>query len=181
MQIKTLFTITVLSFISLALISCKSERAATQAVQVVDMVDASRYQGKWYEIARFPHRFQKGCENVYVEYGVIDEKTISVDNYCIKNGEPDSVHGKALMVEGSNGAKYKVHFEGFPQNLFAGDYWVVKLATDYSYAVVSEGSGSYLWILSRTPEMSAATYDSIVKDLKKRGFKTEYLQKTVQC
>jgi apolipoprotein D and lipocalin family protein len=159
---------------------CVCKRNASLPVTVVKEVNLDRYQGIWYEIARFPHHFQKDCVGSTAEYKIIDSQNLSVENKCRMKtyyGKEKSVLGKAHVVEGSNGAKLKVRFNKFPTNLFAGDYWITMLDKNYEWVVVTDSKGYYLWILSREQEMPDAQYKSIYQELANRGFKVEYLNK----
>lgn len=148
----------------------------TKPPEVVKNVDLNKYTGKWYEIATVPQRFQKGCSCTTAEYTENPSGYIEVYNACKRNGEKSSIHGKAFIVKNSNNAKLKVQFF-WP---FEADYWIIDLAGDYSYAVVSGESRKYLWILSRKPEMDEALYNSIVKKLVEKGFDINKLVKTNQ-
>ena len=96
------------------------------------------------------------------------------------DGTVSGITGRATRPDAAAPAKLKVRFDRFPVNLFSADYWVVALDNDYRWAVVSNERGNVLWILSRTPGMNVATYDSIVAGLESRGIKTEYLIRTPQ-
>jgi apolipoprotein D and lipocalin family protein len=150
-----------------------------QSLQTVANVDLNRYVGKWFEIASFPQRFQKRCHCTTAEYTPTDKGYIIVENRCNKdsvNGKLSYIKGKAFVVENTGNAKLKVQFF-WP---FKGDYWIIDLADDYSYAVVSNPSKKYLWILSRTPKMEASVYQQIIKRLKEKGFDLTELKMTEQ-
>lgn len=102
-----------------------------------------------------------------------------VENRCRKdsiNGEESYIKGKAYIVENTNNAKLEVEFF-WP---FKGDYWIIDLDKDYQYAVVGHPNREYLWILSRTPQMSDSLYSEITKRIADKGFDLSILQKTVQ-
>jgi apolipoprotein D and lipocalin family protein len=124
--------------------------------QPAKAVELNRYLGRWYEMARYEAPFQKGCEGVTADYSLRDDGKIKVVNSCRKDGISGKVReasGKAKVVDGSNGAKLKVSFFG----PFYGDYWVLDRAEDYSWSIVGEPSGRYLWILTREAKPDAAT------------------------
>lgn len=163
---------------ALALAGCSSppvNRAADAGpLQTVNEVDLDRYLGRWYEIARFPNSFEENCEGVTAEYGRRDDGLISVVNTCRKgspDGEPKVAKGRARVVDEETNAKLEVSFFG----PFWGDYWVIGLADDYSLSLVGEPSGRYLWILSRTPQISEAVKAQAVSTLKEKGYNTEAL------
>eukprot|EP00825_Cyclidium_porcatum_P012853 TRINITY_DN16720_c0_g1_i1.p1 TRINITY_DN16720_c0_g1~~TRINITY_DN16720_c0_g1_i1.p1 ORF type:complete len:302 (-),score=14.66 TRINITY_DN16720_c0_g1_i1:450-1355(-) len=138
----------------------------------------AEYMGKWYEIASFPNSFQKGCNCSTAEYELMEDY-VKVTNSCNKdsiNGKLETAIGKATVVEGTNNAKLKVSFF-WP---FKGDYWVIELADDYSYAVIGNPSRKYLWILSRTPVMKPEIYQQILKQIEAKGFDIKKLRITKQ-
>lgn len=150
-----------------------------QQLQAVPNVDLKKYAGKWYEIASYPQRFQKGCHCTTAEYTLTDKDYIIVENRCNRdsvNGKQSYIKGKAFVEKNSGNAKLLVQFF-WP---FKGKYWIIDLADDYSYAVVSHPNKQYLWILSRNPKMDAAVYQKIISRLKEKGFDVTKLQITAQ-
>ncbi|MCX7984412.1 MAG: lipocalin family protein [Bacteroidetes bacterium] len=161
----------------LALYGCSS---AYVPLDTVASVDLSRYVGVWYEVARLPNNFQEGCYCTTAEYTLRSDGTIAVRNSCRKdsvNGRIDQVTGKAFVVEGSNNAKLKVQFF-WP---FRGDYWILALGPEYSYAVVGTPNRQYLWILSRTPSLPDDVYRRLLDEVKEKGFDVSSLIRTVHC
>lgn len=176
MQEKLVLRIFLYLFITIMVIS---NSVKSQALQTVPYVDLSRYAGKWYEIASYPQRFQKGCQNTIAEYSLSEKGFVVVKNRCNKNspnGKVSSIKGKAFVVKNSGNAKLKVQFF-WP---LRGDYWIIDLAEDYSYAVVSNPNRKYLWILSRTPKMDEGLYQQILSRLKEKQFDLSKLQRTPQ-
>ncbi|MEP7320417.1 MAG: lipocalin family protein [Saprospiraceae bacterium] len=150
-----------------------------QELQTIANVDLNKYTGKWYEIASYPQRFQKGCTCTTAEYTATDKGYIIVENRCNKdsvNGKQSYIKGKAFVEKNSGNAKLKVQFF-WP---FRGKYWIIDLAEDYSYAVVSHPNQKYLWILSRTPKMNEIVYQKITNRLLGKGFDLSKLQMTKQ-
>lgn len=151
----------------------------SQTLQTVPSVDLKKYSGKWYEIASYPQRFQKGCNCTTAEYTLTDKDYVIVENRCNKDsvtGKQSYIKGKAFIEKNSGNAKLKVQFF-WP---FKGKYWIIDLADDYSYAVVSHPNKKYLWILSREPKMNEAIYSEIISRLKEKGFDLNKITKTVQ-
>jgi apolipoprotein D and lipocalin family protein len=162
--------------IFLFLQSCSMNK---NAPTVVPSVDLARYAGKWYEIASYPVSFQKDCFCIQADYTLTDKGYVKVFNSCKKgsiNGKPGSINGKAFVVKGTNNAKLKVQFF-WP---FKAPYWIIGLADDYSWAIVSGPSRKYLWILSRSPQMKPEVYEMLLEKLKKEGFDLQKLKKGVQ-
>lgn len=139
-------------------------------VQTVPYVDLERYMGLWYEIASYPKWFEKGLTDVSAYYA-IDGNSVNVINSGYKNGKLKRANGRAAVVEGWGNARLKVSFF----RPFYGKYWVVDLAPDYSWAVVSHPRRSSLWILCRTKTMDEACYESILNRLASNGFDTSLL------
>ncbi len=151
----------------------------SQTLQTVPNVDLNKYTGKWFEIASYPQRFQKGCHCTTAEYTLSDKDYIIVENRCNRDsitGKPSYIKGKAFIEKNSGNAKLKVQFF-WP---FKAKYWIIDLANDYSYAVVSHPNKNYLWILSREPQMNEEIYSQIISRLKEKGFDLNKIQKTVQ-
>lgn len=156
-----------------------------QQVQPVTKVELNRYVGKWFEIARFANRFQDDCvANVTAQYDKRADGEIDVTNRCKEaDGKIAEAVGRARIVDTVSNAKLKVRFApewlGWLPFLWA-DYWIVDLADDYSFAAIGGPSRDYLWILSRSPTMSATTYEALVNRLTAQGFDTSKLIKTKQ-
>ena len=147
---------------------------ALPPVETVKAVDIARYMGKWFEIAAFPQRFQKGCHCTTAKYELAPKGTVRVVNTCRRGGADGKVSrakAKGWVVPGSGNARLKVQFF-WP---FKGDYWIIDLAGDYSYAVVGDPTRKYLWILSRTPGMDPVLYTEIVARAAAQGFDTTKL------
>lgn len=167
-------------------VSAQSKKSDKQSPPpTVASVDLKQYAGKWFEIARYPNKFQKKCVgNTTATYSLKPDGNVGVVNEClVKNGTSESATGEAKVVEGSQNAKLEVRFAPrFMSFLSAvwGDYWIVDLDSDYKYAAVGDPKREYLWILSRTPEMSDATYQNILRRVEKLGFNPAKLQKTPQ-
>lgn len=150
-----------------------------KTLQTVPFVDLQKYAGKWYEIASFPQSFQKGCNCTTAEYTLSEKGFVIVENRCNKdsiNGKQSYIKGKAFVVENSSNAKLKVQFF-WP---FRGQYWIIDLADDYSYAVVGHPNRNYLWILSRTAKMEDTTYQQIIARIKENGFDILKIKQTQQ-
>ena len=144
-------------------------------LDVVAKVELDRYAGRWYEIARYPNSFERGCVGVTADYTPRDDGRIDVVNTCFElslDGPSRDIRGSARVVDETTNAKLKVSFF-WP---FEGDYWIIDLAEDYSYAVVGSPNRQFLWILSRTPAMDEGLYQQILDTLPERGFDPELLE-----
>ena len=153
----------------------------SQPLQTVDQVDINRYLGRWYDIASYPATFQKGCHCTTADYELVPgKKYIRVINRCIrfKNNRSKliTVRGKAFIVEGSNNARLKVQFF-WP---FKGDYYIIGLAEDYSWAIVGHPKRKYLWILYRDSYMPSYIYAGLLDIVRSKGYDVNRLVKTPQ-
>ena len=152
-------------------------KVMTEELKVVPYVKLERYTGTWYEIARYPQRFQEGCVASKAVYELGQNGKIQVYNECRQGsleGPVKSVRGKAKVVDPATNAKLKVTFF-WP---FYGAYWIIDLGQNYEYAVVGHPSRKYLWVLSRTPEMGESVYRGILERLEKQGYDTGRLMRT---
>lgn len=153
------------------LLSTKNKKLKT-----VPVVDLEKYLGKWYEIAAFPQKFEKGCTFTTAEYSLKEDGKIEIKNSCIKDGQYSEAIGEASVDDKNSKAKLDVSFF-WP---FSGKYWIIALAPDYSYAVVGHPNRKYLWILNRKPKMDSMTYNHLVLLAAGKGFDIRKLVKTVQ-
>ena len=156
-----------------------SGRQASPPLEVVPFVDLSRYTGQWYEISRYPHRFQEGCVGSRATYTLRNDGKIAVLNECHKgsfSGKLRNAKGIARVVDTKSNAKLKVSFF-WP---FYGDYWIIDLGKNYEYAVVGHPDRTYLWILSRTKKMDETLYGEILGRLASKGYDITKLISTPQ-
>jgi len=144
---------------------------------VVPSVDLARYAGKWYEIARFPNRFQRNCAgDTTATYTLRPDGKITVLNACrTPEGRIKSSKGTAKVASKAGPTtKLKVTFF-WP---FYGDYWIIGLDPDYRWALVGGPDRKYLWILAREPVMDEAVYRRIVELAKSQGYEVSWLIRT---
>lgn len=142
--------------------------ASLPPLQTVQQVDLKRYLGQWYEIARYPNRFQKNCLESSASYTLRDDGDIEVLNRCTdsETGKHRQAKGHAWVVDTTSNAKLKVSFF-WP---FRGDYWIIELGSEYEYAVIGTPNRKYFWILSRTRTMDHTLYATILQRAKQQGF-----------
>jgi apolipoprotein D and lipocalin family protein len=144
-------------------------------LQTVPSVDVPRYMGTWHEVAKYPNWFQRKCaSSTQATYTLQADGRVQVLNRCkTDKGEWTEALGAARQIGGPNSPRLKVRFA--PEWLSFipmvwGDYWIIDLDPNYQWVVVSEPKREYLWILSRTPQMSAAIYQDLLGKLHHRGF-----------
>jgi apolipoprotein D and lipocalin family protein len=156
-------------------------QAQVAPLQTVPALDVPRYMGTWHEIAKYPNWFQKKCvSSTQATYSLQGDGRVQVLNRCkTDKGEWSEALGAARQIGEPTSAQLKVRFA--PEWLSFipmvwGDYWIIDLDSDYQWVVVSEPQREYLWILSRTPQMPAATYQTLLGKLDKLGFDLKRLE-----
>lgn len=135
---------------------------AVDDLKTVDYVDLNQYAGTWYQIARKPVIFEAGCVCSRQVLTPTEDGKIAVYNTCNRQstqGKLASISGEATIADTKSNAKLKVDF-GLP---FKGDYWIIGLAADYSWAVVSDPRNVSLYVLSKTPTLSEDAYQKAVE------------------
>ncbi len=163
-----------------------ADDSSKRPLEVVPSLDLNRYMGTWYEIARLPNSFQKKCVgDVTANYTLLDDGSVKVVNRCrLESGEMTEAEGRARRKsEDEPISKLQVRFApGWLSWLpfVWGNYWVIDLAEDYSYAVIGEPNREYLWILCRTPKMEENVYQKILERIKDNGYDPTSLVKTRQ-
>ena len=147
-------------------------------VKVVESVNASQYLGTWYEIARLDHSFERDLDKVTATYTAKDDGGIKVLNrgFNIKKNEWKEAEGKAYFVDAANAdktntGKLKVSFFG----PFYGAYNIIALDANYQHVMICGPDKSYLWILSRTPQLADSIKHELVAQAKAYGFATDKL------
>jgi apolipoprotein D and lipocalin family protein len=173
-----MLTVTV-SAALLATVAGGQERAP---LDTVPRVELGRYAGDWYEVARLPNRFQARClGDVRASYTLRTDGRIDVRNRCRTEEGAIDAHGVARVVDQNTNAQLKVRFAPALLSFLPmvwGDYWVIGLADDYSWAVVGSPDRKYLWILSRTAELNPAVLDRATGIARDRGFDVDRMLKT---
>lgn len=155
------------------------KRGNAAVPQPAKTVDLERYLGKWYEYARYENSFEADCDYVTAEYGKRDDGLISVSNTCgaRADGAGKTSDGRARVVPDSGNAKLKVSFFG---PFYVGDYWVLDHADDYTWSIVGEPSGRFLWILTRASKPSATEGAALIDRARALGYDTSMLRMTAQ-
>jgi apolipoprotein D and lipocalin family protein len=163
--------------------------AAAQAqtpppVRAVPSVDLDRYAGDWFEIARFPNRFQRQCVgDVRATYSRRPDGRVDVVNRCRTAEGETEARGVARIVDDRTFAKLKVRFAPAWLSWLPvvwGDYWIIGLAPDYSWAVVGDPGRDYLWILARAPHLDDDSIAAARAAARDNGFDVDRLVPTSQ-
>ena len=143
-------------------------------VQPVTNFQLDRYLGRWYEVARLDHSFERGLSKVSAEYSMRDDGGVRVINrgYNAEKGEWKEAEGKAYFVQTPDVGYLKVSFFG----PFYGSYVVFALDQEnYQYAMISGPDTDYLWILARQPQLDASIKSALIEKAKALGFATGQL------
>jgi apolipoprotein D and lipocalin family protein len=143
-------------------------------VKPVDNFKLEKYLGKWYEIARIDHSFERSLTRVTADYSLRDDGGVRVLNrgYSVKENKWKEAKGKAYFVKGSDQGYLKVSFFG----PFYGSYIVFELDhANYQYSLVCGPDKSYLWILARVPEIKDDIKDILIDKAATMGFDTRKL------
>ncbi len=172
--------------ISLAvLMAATAPRQAPEEVRSVDAVNLDRYVGDWYEIARYPNRFQQRCAgDVRASYATRPDGRLDVVNRCrTADGGVIEAQGVARVVDPRTSARLKVRFAPRILSFLPfvwGDYWILGLADDYSWAVVGSPDRRYLWVLARTPDPGPEVWARAEAVARRNGFDVARLARTPQ-
>jgi apolipoprotein D and lipocalin family protein len=161
-----------------ALLGACSSAPPPAPLPTVAQVELPRYLGTWYEVAMLPNRFQAQCvANTQAQYRLRDDGHIEVKNTCRRaDGVQETATGVAEVVPGSANAKLRVSFF----RPFYGDYWVLALAEDYRWVLVGEPGRRFGWVLSRTPQMTAADLAAALDKAQALGFERSAFRFTPQ-
>ena len=154
--------------------------AASAPLQSLPSLEIPPYMGTWYQVALFPNVFQRQCvSDTTATYRQLPDGTVEVLNRCrTADGRMDDATGNARptgTLSGSTLAPAQLKVSFLPAWLRWmpvgwGAYWVIQLAEDGRYAVISEPSRQYLWILSRQPRLTSADEAAIRSRLAQQGF-----------
>jgi apolipoprotein D and lipocalin family protein len=165
--------------------SAQTAAASAAPLATIASLDVPRYMGTWFEIAKYPNKFQKMCvANTQAQYQPLAGGTVQVTNRCRKdNGEMDEAIGEARQIGAATSPKLQVRFapawlSWLP--MVWGNYWVIDLDERYQLVAVSEPNREFLWVLARTPQVSAEAYDALLARLRAHGFDLGKLERTRQ-
>jgi apolipoprotein D and lipocalin family protein len=169
----------------ITLLSCWATLAG--AAPAIEQLNVPSYMGRWYQAAHYPNRFQKQClSDTAATYRLLEGGAVEVRNECRTANGMEVVLGRArprgsvLEAGALRPASLEVAFAPTWMrwaSLVWGPYDVVRLLDDAQVSIVSEPNKEYLWVLSRKPTLSAATWEEIERWLKQEGFDVARLQR----
>jgi apolipoprotein D and lipocalin family protein len=156
-------------------------RAEPAPLQTIASLDLARYMGTWYEIAKYPNKFQQQCvRNTRAEYETLPDGSVQVRNRCTTaDGSSTEALGAARRVGPAGSPKLQVRFAPAWLSFLPmvwGNYWVIDLDAHYQLVAVSEPQRDFLWVLSRSPKVAPAAYQALSARLAEQGFDLKRLQ-----
>ena len=164
-----IFMTVVLLLLTMLLVACVYNAGRdTIDRSTVKNFDLKSYMGRWYEIARFDHPFERGMERCVADYRLLPDGSVEVLNSGYKEGKHRVSRGKAKKT--SLPGELKVTFFIFP-----APYKVMELGDNYEWSIVGSSSPNYLWILSRTPTLPDSVQADLLERCKRRGYDIEEL------
>ncbi|MDN5923427.1 MAG: lipocalin family protein [Xanthomonadales bacterium] len=152
---------------------------ASQPIAAVEHVDMSRYMGRWYVIASIPTRFERHGYNMVETYRRMPNGNVCTSLWFHEdgfNGPVKKLHSVASVVQHSGHARWKVHLFW----LLREQYIVAWLKPDYSQVIVARDKRDYVWLMARTPRISAADYQAMLARVKAMGYDMSTLHKVPQ-
>jgi lipocalin len=180
MFMRIRFILPALLAVSAVLFGCSPMPAPVTTT--VESVEVEQYLGTWYELGSVKQFFSVGLVNTTAEYSLLPSGNIKVVNtgrYFSPSGPVSQVVGTAVPVDASN-ARLNVSFSGSNTANPPGNYWIVDLAPDYSWAIVSDATGRSGFILSRDASVDPAFYQELVQKAADKGVDTSNLTVTPQ-
>lgn len=159
------------------------ESVAPDTLKTIHTLDVPRYMGVWYEIAKYPNGFQRKCSRgTQAVYRLAATGEVTVTNRCqTSNGEWIEAVGQARQIGAASSPKLQVRFAPAWLSFLPfvwGNYWVIDLDEAYQLVAISEPRREYLWILARSPRISAEAYNALIARLAQSGFDLARLERT---
>jgi apolipoprotein D and lipocalin family protein len=144
-----------------------------EGIQPISNLDLQQYLGRWYEVARLDHSFEKGMQQVTATYEMREDGGIRVLNegFLADINSWDQAEGKAYFINSENIGHLKVSFFG----PFYGSYIIFELGENYDYAFVTSSNKSYLWLLAREPVIGQELQQHFINTVTTLGYDTDAL------
>lgn len=136
-------------------------------------INTAQYAGKWHEIGRLPNRFERDLVAATATYTARPDGSLTVRNDGLKStGKRSGIQGVATQPDANDPGKLKVRFNPFPANLFAGDYWILKLNAGNTRALVGSPNQKYLWFLSKDESSQREDFADYLQTAETLGYET---------
>lgn len=161
---------TVLRSLALLALLPVTALARSSAPEPKRAVDPAFFTGQWYEIARTDNWRQKDCEAPTYRFDPLKSATATFTLTC-RHGSPtgpsESVKVTIKVPQDEQRNKFRVATLG---GLLAADYWVLDIADDNSWSILSTAGGNYVWILSRRPTLDSSLKTRLLGDIRAMGY-----------
>jgi apolipoprotein D and lipocalin family protein len=169
--------------IGFVMASCSAPHDHANPPRTAGKVDLGRYTGRWHEIARLPAPFQKDEDQAIADYGMNADGTVSVQNIAIRpDGARHDIKGSAKVLNPPENTKLAVRFHTWFGPLIPvpdeGNYWILHVDENYQETIVGTPDRRFLWLLARTPRISAQRQAALTAEAKALGFDVERLVTT---
>lgn len=170
----------VFPIIGFVIISCSTSHNDANPPRTAGKVDLGRYTGRWHEIARLPAPFQKDEDQAIANYGMNTDGTVSVQNIAIRpDGTRHDIKGSAKVLNPPENTKLAVRFHTWFGPLIPvpdeGNYWILQVDERYQEAIVGTPDRRYLWLLARTPRISAERQTGLTAKAEALGYDVKRL------
>ena len=169
-MMKELFCMVIV--LAVVILSGCATYESTAHIPAVTGFQLDRYLGTWYEIARLPHSFERDMHQVSAEYSLAGDGTVKVVNRGVRNGQVKAAQAVAKFKASPDTGELRVSFF----RPFYGDYRIIRLADDYSSAIVTSSSKKYLWILARQRRLSPGLLEEYLHQIRDWGFAVDKLE-----
>ncbi len=170
MMMKELFCIVIV--LAVVILSGCATSESTAQISAVTGFQLERYLGTWYEIARLPHSFERDMHQVSAEYSLAGDGTVKIVNRGVRNGQVKAAQAVAKFKASPDTGELRVSFF----RPFYGDYRIIRLADDYSSAIVTSSRKKYLWILARQRTLSPGLLEEYLHQIRDWGFAVDKLE-----
>lgn len=166
--------ISFVKFVTVSVVAAACARGATAPPRTVDNLDAERFVGMWYEIARLPFAPQRDCAASATRYERVNDESFGIVSYCwhkSANGPMRKTRAEAYLDTDDAAAKLKIQLNWPAWH----DLWILYLSEDYSHALLGTPDRENLWIVSRTPQVDEKDRTFLLDWATREGFDTSRL------
>jgi apolipoprotein D and lipocalin family protein len=175
-DMRTPIKLLYLALVATILVGCA---AKGPEMKTVDHVDIDRFMGPWYVIANIPTFLEKGAHNAVERYSLNSDGTIAT-NFTFRkdgfDGEEKEYKPKGFILDAETNARWGMRFV-WP---IKADYRIVYLDDDYTQTIIGRQNRDFVWIMARTPTISADDYDKLVAFVASLGYDMSKLERVPQ-
>ncbi len=153
--------------------------SSAPTLPVAQDVDLDRFMGDWYVIANIPTRFEVGAHNAVESYRLDRDGSIAT-TFTYRDGAFDGpekvMHPRGFVREGTGNAVWDMQFV-WP---IKAEYLIAYVDPAYTQTIIARSALDYVWIMARTPELSADEYARLERRVRDLGYDLGKLQKVPQ-